>query len=45
MAKPLPCPECRAGKHPNCDGTTWNDIEDEYDWCPCTNDYHKPKEK
>ncbi len=34
---PGPCPECAAGKHGNCDGTTW-DADLEVDGpadCPC----------
>lgn len=30
-----PCPECRAGKCRNCDGTTWDDDRDERAVCPC----------
>lgn len=42
MNYPLkPCPECRAGKHDNCDGATWDDINDRPATCPCT---HPPKE-
>lgn len=29
------CPECRAGKHGNCNGDTWNDDLDRPDVCPC----------
>lgn len=31
----LPCPECEQGKHPNCDGTTWDYAKDEPTACPC----------
>lgn len=30
-----PCPECRAGKHPNCGGDTWDDTRDSPAPCPC----------
>lgn len=30
------CPECTAGKHTNCDGTTWNPTTDQPQPCPCT---------
>jgi uncharacterized protein with PIN domain len=33
---PGPCPECQQGKHPNCDGTTWDYQKDEEGVCPCT---------
>jgi hypothetical protein len=29
------CPECRAGKHPNCDGTAWDDDADSLTGCSC----------
>lgn len=29
------CPECRQGKHGNCDGTTWDTERDEEADCPC----------
>jgi len=32
---PEPCPECAAGKHGNCDGSTWNNATDDFDVCPC----------
>jgi hypothetical protein len=32
---PPPCPECVQGKHPNCDGYTWDDELDEPTACPC----------
>lgn len=30
-----PCPECRAGAHRNCDGTTWDSTADALTTCPC----------
>lgn len=29
------CPECRAGKHRNCDGTSWCDRNDRPADCTC----------
>jgi hypothetical protein len=29
------CPECAAGKHTNCDGTTWDNVTDAPTACPC----------
>lgn len=29
------CPECVAGKHTNCDGSTLNPWADDIDRCPC----------
>lgn len=29
------CPECRNGKHQNCDGTAWDDVADEATACDC----------
>lgn len=29
------CPECAAGKHPNCDGTAWDHERDELTTCQC----------
>lgn len=29
------CPECRAGKHANCDGAAWNTNTDSPGLCPC----------
>lgn len=29
------CPECLAGKHQNCDGTTWDFDRDEITLCAC----------
>lgn len=30
-----PCPECAAGKHRNCDGSTWDPDLDLPVPCPC----------
>ena len=30
-----PCPECAAGKHGNCDGSTWDNARDMRAPCPC----------
>lgn len=40
-AQALPCPECRAGKHPNCSGDSWGPRPDTPEGdgpvpCPCT---------
>lgn len=35
------CPECLAGKHPNCDGTSWNPKADDVDACPCAERGHE----
>lgn len=32
---PEPCPECAAGKHPNCDSAAWNFTTDMPCACPC----------
>lgn len=32
---PSPCPECRAGKHANCDGGAWDFERDEPCVCSC----------
>lgn len=37
---PRPCPECRAGKCGNCDGSTWDVDRDEYADCPCATAGH-----
>lgn len=29
------CPECRAGKHRNCDGQAWDDAADAPTACAC----------
>jgi len=38
------CPECKAGKHDNCDGTTWNDYNDAPATCPCSATHEKEKD-
>lgn len=38
------CPECVAGKHDNCDGTSWNPAADDIDACPCAKRGHKPEQ-
>jgi hypothetical protein len=40
----LPCPECAAGKHRNCVGTTWSNDLDRLVPCPCTDTHTQPKE-
>ncbi len=40
MAPDLSCPECRAGKHDNCDGTSWDWDADQGVVCPCWADNH-----
>jgi hypothetical protein len=34
MREPAVCPECRAGKHPNCDGWAIDEL-DEVTTCQC----------
>lgn len=29
------CPECRAGKHENCNGASWDPVKDSPIDCPC----------
>lgn len=29
------CPECKAGKHRNCDGSAWSDALDDLVECAC----------
>jgi hypothetical protein len=36
-----PCPECRAGKHANCDGRSWDFVADEPAPCPCWDADHE----
>ena len=36
------CPECYAGKHGNCDTTTWDFVADEPGVCPCFTEGHQP---
>lgn len=38
---PPECPECAVGKHGNCDGRSWDDIEDDYTACPCAEAGHQ----
>lgn len=40
MTETSPCPECVAGKHGNCDGTTWDQESDMYGACPCFDQGH-----
>lgn len=35
-----PCPDCKAGKHPNCDGGSWDVIADGPAPCPCQQNNH-----
>ena len=35
-----PCPECRDGKHVNCDGIAWDFVRDEAATCPCSTAGH-----
>lgn len=37
---PPRCPECKVGKHGNCDGTTWCPVCDERVECPCSEGAH-----
>lgn len=32
------CPECKTGKHGNCDGTAWDNEADELTTCGCGHD-------
>lgn len=34
------CPECRNGKHGNCDGEAWNDLLDMPVACDCAAAHH-----
>lgn len=38
---PLPCPECRASKHGNCDGSSWSEADDRLADCPCPDLTHR----
>jgi hypothetical protein len=38
--QPSICPECMAGKHPNCDGTAWDVVADTETQCQCTDAWH-----
>lgn len=35
------CPECKQGKHGNCDGTAWSDWTDTPTYCRCSADGHE----
>lgn len=37
------CPECRSGKHPNCDGTAFDDVADDIVECRCPPAFHPEK--
>jgi hypothetical protein len=37
---PPVCPECVAGKHPNCDGRAWDDVADAATTCACIDSTH-----
>lgn len=39
-----PCPECHEGKHGNCDGTSWDKLQDGPAPCPCAVRDHQPLE-
>ncbi|MGU3358197.1 hypothetical protein ACLBWJ_13160 [Microbacterium sp. M4A5_1d] len=41
---PPVCPECVAGKHPNCDGTAWDDVADAVAGCACSAHATEPTE-
>lgn len=43
MAEKAVCPECRAGKHRNCDGTAWDTEKDAPAPCECTDAEHGPQ--
>lgn len=34
------CPECRSGKHPNCDGQAWDPTTDAPTTCACADAHH-----
>jgi len=34
------CPECKQGKHDNCDGTALDELKDVFTACECTNHVH-----
>jgi hypothetical protein len=42
MTHQLMCPECRDGKHDNCDGSGWDRETDEFIRCPCAQRGHTP---
>ena len=37
----LPCPECRANKHHNCDASAWDTERDMIVQCPCLGRGHR----
>lgn len=37
---PILCPECRAGKHGNCDGNAWDFDKDSPAHCECRSRQH-----
>lgn len=37
---PQLCPECRDGKHGNCDGDAWSDALNDIADCPCGDPAH-----
>jgi hypothetical protein len=42
MSKDTPCPECKAGKHGNCDGISWDLEQDVQAICTCSARKHEP---
>lgn len=42
MSPPV-CPECRVGKHDNCDGGAWNFDTDTPTVCACAANEHDPR--
>lgn len=40
----LVCPECRVGKHGNCDGGSWDRDTDQPTTCPCWKAGHRDEE-
>lgn len=40
-----PCPECAQGKHPNCDGSSWDEDADAPAECPCYARNHEPPQE
>lgn len=42
MPEPV-CPECTQGKHANCDGTAWDDVNDVPVRCACEISNHTLK--
>lgn len=37
------CPECREGKHQNCDGRAWDNAKDDYTPCNCAKPWGHPR--